>query len=58
MAERAGYICDTGDAARKPPALHRRREARKQPGGGAVAHHRVSRAGEHLSAYTVYSSFI
>lgn len=42
MAERAGHIHDAGDATRKPPAVHRGREARNQPGDGAVAHHRVS----------------
>ena len=50
MAERARHLPDARHAAREPAALHRRREARQQPGDGAVAHHGVSREGEDMAA--------
>ena len=50
VAERAGHLPDARHAPREPAALHRGREARQQPGDGAVAHHGVPRAGEQAPA--------
>lgn len=46
VAERTGDLQHARHEAREPVAVHCCREARLQPGGGAVAHHSLPRQGE------------